>query len=208
MKKKMFAMLMVAILAVTMLCGCEALNRGVSSLKGSLVGNEFQIDTFDNFGQQVMSTHGQKVDVDPIIVETKSYNSEVGWTTTKELSSAIDISIDGHQLISCGDTMVFYDTSLTPEYQFDVGNIDSESDGITDNTLITAMVNKVKNAFGKSVIVVIKSQTGYPIYAFSGDSVNWEVPDDLPKFTLLSIDGKPLYIHRGNYQIIDKALLD
>lgn len=207
MKKKMFALMLVAALALTTLCGCEALNRGVTSLKGSLLGNEFQIDTFDNFGRQVMSTHGQKVNVDPIIVETKGY-SDGSWITIKELSSAIDISIDGHQLISCGDTMVFYDTGLTPEYQFDVSNINSESNDITDNTMITAMVNKVKNSFGKSVIVVIKSQTGYPIYAFSGDSVNWEIPDDLPKFTLLSIDGKPLYIHRGNYQIIDKALLD
>ena len=52
------------------------------------------------------------------------------------------------------------------------------------------------------------AQTGAPIYVFSGRSVYWEVPDDLPKFTKLSIDGKPLYIHRANFQIIDAKLLD
>lgn len=54
---------------------------------------------------------------------------------------------------------------------------------------------------------VIKSQLGQPIAAFSGDDVYWEVPEDLPKMTKLMIDGKALYIHRANYQIIDKALL-
>ena len=64
------------------------------------------------------------------------------------------------------------------------------------------------NVFGKSTIIVIKTQDGLPLYAFSGDSVNFEVADDLPKFTYLSIDGYPLYIHRANYQIIDKELLE
>lgn len=47
----------------------------------------------------------------------------------------------------------------------------------------------------------------FTIAAFSGDDVYWEVPEDLPKMTKLMIDGKALYIHRANYQIIDKALL-
>lgn len=55
--------------------------------------------------------------------------------------------------------------------------------------------------------MVIKSQLGQPIAAFSGDDVYWEVPEDLPKMTKLIIDDKALYIHRANYQIIDKALL-
>ena len=46
------------------------------------------------------------------------------------------------------------------------------------------------------------------LYDFWGDELYREVPDDLPKFTKLSIDGKPLYIHRANFQIIDAKLLD
>ena len=45
------------------------------------------------------------------------------------------------------------------------------------------------------------------IAAFSGDNVYWEIPDDLPKMTKLMVDGKALYIHRANYQIIDKDLI-
>lgn len=70
------------------------------------------------------------------------------------------------------------------------------------------LVNKYKNAFGKSRIVVVKSQLGQPITAFSGEDVYWEIPNDLPKTTKLMIDDKALYIHRGNFQIIDKALLE
>ena len=57
------------------------------------------------------------------------------------------------------------------------------------------------------IIVVIKSRLGQPIAAFSGDDVYWEVPEGLPKMTKLMVDGKALYIHRANYQIIDKKLL-
>ena len=60
---------------------------------------------------------------------------------------------------------------------------------------------------GKSQVVVIQSQLGVPICAFSGEKVRWEIPDDLPKMTKLMIDGKALYIHRANFEIIDKALL-
>ena len=55
---------------------------------------------------------------------------------------------------------------------------------------------------------MIKSQLGQPIAAYSGDEVYWKIPKDLPKMTKLMIDGKALYIHRANFQIIDKDLLE
>ena len=59
-----------------------------------------------------------------------------------------------------------------------------------------------------SPVVVIESQLGQPITAYSGDEVYWSVPKKLPKMTKLMIDGKALYIHRANYQIIDSSLLN
>jgi len=44
----------------------------------------------------------------------------------------------------------------------------------------------------KPMVVVIKSQMGAPIYAFSGNKVYWEVKEDLPRFTKLIIDNKAL----------------
>lgn len=70
------------------------------------------------------------------------------------------------------------------------------------------MVNRYKNAFGKPVVAIIQSQLGDPICAFSGNNVYWELCEDLPKTTKLMIDGHALYIHRANFQLIDRDLLD
>lgn len=202
-----------AIAAIVMLmagvAGCARLQSGIHDLHGSIVGNEYNIDIFDNIGVRTLRSHGKKIDIDNNIVEERSYASATDeWYSTKTLSSVITITIDGKQLISCGDTCVFYDKRLTPEYEFYLDDIDSNSSGILDSTLISGRVNSIKNEFGKPMVVVIKSQMGAPIYAFSGDKVYWEIEDDLPRFTKLMIDGKALYIHRANFQVIDKALLD
>ena len=43
--------------------------------------------------------------------------------------------------------------------------------------------------------------------AFRLQSVGVSVPDDLPKMTKLTIDGKALYVHRANYVIMDTDAL-
>ena len=191
------------------LAGCAKLQSGIHDLHGSIIGNEYYIDIFDNTGIRTLRSHGKRIDIDNNIVEEETYSSSSDeWYSTKTLSSVITITIDGKQLISCGDTCVFYDKRLNPEYEFYLDSVDSSSSGLMDTTLISGIVNSVKNEFGKPMVVIIKSQMGAPIYAFSGNKVYWEVQEDLPRFTKLMIDGKALYIHRANFQIIDKALLD
>ena len=120
------------------------------------------------------------------------------------------VLIDGKEVESCGSTMIFAEKGLEPEVDFkNPDTIDSTTNGsLGDNVIISNVVNKYKNYFGKSRVVVIQSQLGDPICAYSGDTVYWEVCDDLPKTTKLMVDGKALYIHRANFQIIDKDLLD
>ena len=189
------------------LSGCASFQSGIHDLHGSILGNEYTIDTFDNYGYRTLKTHGERIDIDNNVIKEQTYTDN-GWVETSALSSVITITIDGKQLITCGDTCIFYDSRLNPDYEFYLDEIDSEASGIMDATLIAGKVNQIRNVFGKAMVVVIKSQTGAPIYAFSGNKVYWEVPDDLPKFTKLMIDGKALYIHRANFQIIDKKLLD
>ena len=203
--------LMVAIILVLMagIAGCAQMQSGIHDLHGSIIGNEYIIDIFDNSGIRTLKSHGKKIDIDNNIVEEKTYASDTDqWYTTKNLSSVITITIDGKQLISCGDTCIFYDKRLSPEYEFYLDQIESDSSGLLSSTLISGKVNSIKNKFGKPMVVVIKSQMGAPIYAFSGNKVYWEIEEDLPRFTKLMIDGKALYIHRANFQVIDKALLD
>ena len=171
-------------------------NNLFSKWKGEIVGNTFTIDTFDNYGNLTLKTHGSR------IVPLGNLQRD------ETLSSVITITIDGRELETCGDTCIFYEDGLSPDYDFTVNDINTVANGIMDYTIVAKPVNSIKNYIGKSRVVIIKSQLGTPIYAFSGDNIYWEVCDDLPKFTIINVDGKALYIHRANFQIIDKNLID
>lgn len=190
------------------LTGCGKLGSVINDIHGSLIGNNYTIYTYDNYGDQTLKTSGKKISITGNKTKNISYDSDGKATTGYDLSSVITITIDGKEIESCGDTCIFVQKGLVPEVDFSSEEIDSSgSNGITDNAAIARKLNRYKNDFGKSRVVVIKSQLGQPIAAFSGDDVYWEIPDDLPKMTKLMVDGKALYIHRANYQIIDRDLL-
>lgn len=190
------------------LTGCGKLGSVINDIHGSLIGNNYTIYTYDNYGDQTLKTSGKKISITGNKTKNISYDNDGKATTGYDLSSVITITIDGKEIESCGDTCIFVQKGLVPEVDFSSEEIDSSgSNGITDNAAIARKLNRYKNDFGKSRVVVIKSQLGQPIAAFSGDDVYWEIPDDLPKMTKLMVDGKALYIHRANYQIIDKDLL-
>ena len=206
-KKRIFAVLLSAILVVA-LTGCSNLGSIINEIHGSLIGNNYTVYTYDNYGNQTLKTSGKKISITGNKIETVSYDSDGRAVTGYDLSSVITITIDGKEIESCGDTCVFVQNGLKPEVDFSLDEVNSNGgNGITDNAALARVLNRYKNDFGKSRVVVIKSQLGQPIAAFSGDNVYWEIPDDLPKMTKLMVDGKALYIHRANYQIIDKDLL-
>lgn len=198
----------ICICIITCLTGCAANGDYMNDVKGNLSGNSYTIYTYDNYGQKVMTTTGDKINISGNKTKSKGYDSEGNETTSYDVSSVITILIDGKEIESCGDTCIFEQKGLKPEVDFTQEDITSHSTGkISENTYIAGIVNYYKNYFGKSRVVVIKSQLGQPIAAYSGDEVFWKIPDDLPKMTKLMIDGKALYIHRANFQIIDKELL-
>lgn len=208
MRKRIISIL--AIVAVLLsLSGCSMLESAVNDIKGNLVGNGYDIYTYDNYGDLVLTTSGDKISISGNKTKTTSYDSDGSIITNYEMSSVITITIDGDEIQSCGDTCIFEQDGLDAEVDFTQEVINSQTDGSFDeNTTIAWFVNQYKNMFGKSRVIVVKSQLGQPITAYSGDDVYWEIPDDLPKMTKLMIDGKALYIHRANFQIIDKTLLD
>ena len=230
--KKIITVLLSCIMLIS-LTGCAMFESKINDIKGNLVGNGYTIDTFDNYGKRVMTTTGDKINIQGNPVETTSYDSDGSIITGYELSSVITITIDGQEIESCGDTCIFTQKGLEPNVDFTQEDIESNDNGkLSNNTYIANIINKYKNYFGKSRVVVIKSQLGQPIInkyknyfgksrvvviksqlgqpitAYSGDEVYWSVPKKLPKMTKLMIDGKALYIHRANYQIIDTSLLN
>lgn len=199
-------MCMMFIFSIT---GCAKFNSKINDIKGNLKGNGYTIHTYDNYGKLVLTTSGEKINIKGNAVETTNYDSNGDVITGYEMSSVITINIDGNQIQSCGDTCIFEQKGLKPAVDFTKEEINSTSNKvISDNTYVSNIVNKYKNMFGKSRVVVIKSQLGQPITAYSGDEVYWEIPKNLPKMTKLMIDGKALYIHRANFQIIDTELLN
>lgn len=208
MKKRVISIITIVVMLFS-LSGCSMMESKINDLKGNLVGNGYDIYTYDNYGDKVLETSGDKISITGNKTETTSYDSDGSKITGYDLSSVITITIDGAEIQSCGDTCIFEQDGLNAEVNFTQEVIDSQTDGSLDeNTAIARFVNRYKNMFGKSRVVVIKSQLGQPITAYSGDDVYWEIPDDLPKMTKLMIDGKALYIHRANFQVIDKELLD
>ena len=206
-KGSVWLLALVAMISIFVVSGCAKLASAINDIKGSLIGNQYTIYTYDNFGNLVLETSGKKIDIAGNPVKTTSYGENGKVITGYELSSVITITIDGNEIESCGDTCIFVQKGLTPDVDFTTETIKSSS-GIFDITSISAKLNQYKNKFGKARVVVIKSQLGNPIMAFSGDSVYWEIPEDLPKMTKLMIDGKALYIHRANFQIVDKELIE
>lgn len=207
--KKIITFGIVTALSIGMLTGCGLLDSEVNELNGTIKGNTYNVGFYSNDGENFMNMSGQKIDMASNTVEEPVY-TDGGWEYSETMSSVVTITIDGKEVESCGSTMLFAEDGLNPEVDFKSPEfIESESSGsIKDYTFIAGIVNKVKNNFGKNRVVVIQSQLGDPICSYSGDEVYWKVCKDLPKTTKLMIDGKALYIHRANFQIIDKSLLN
>ena len=213
MKKRRIVSLILVVALLFSFSGCSLLDFAwleseINEIRGRLIGVSYTADFYDNYGKKFLTVEGEKIDIDGNIVEEMGIDSTGGVVTNYSLSSVITITIDGKQMSSCGNTVIFAEEGLKPDVDFSLIDIESGSGNeISSLTSVGKVVNKYKNYFGKPQVVVIQSQLGVPICAYSGDKVYWEIPDDLPKMTKLMIDGKALYIHRCNFEIIDLALI-
>ena len=209
MKAKRVLLLVLVVLLIVSLTGCALFGSKVNSLKGDLIGVYYNASFYDNYGANFLNASGKRIDIQGNRTREIGLDSNGHYTTTYSLSSVITITIDGKQMESCGNTIIFAESGLQPDVDFSLHDIEgTESNALTSLTSVAKVVNKYKNYFGKPQVVVIQSQLGVPICAYSGESVYWEIPDDLPKMTKLMIDGKAWYIHRANFEIIDRDLLE
>ncbi len=207
----MVAGIIIIVLALFVLlrsCGFAGFRSKLGDIKGKLIGNSFHCYFYDNSGNKYLTVSGRKISLEGNIVEDAKINSVDGSVSTSyDLSSVITVNVDGRQLQSCGDTIIFEEKGLEPDATFNLKDVESDSSGVSGTTYISNIVNKYKNYFGKAQVVVIQSQLGVPICAYSGKKVYWEVSEGLPKTTKLMIDKKALYLHRANFQIIDRDLI-
>lgn len=209
MKSKSILSILLTIILALSLCSCANVESSVHDMNGSITGHTYNCQFYTNDGEEFMDVTGSKIDMNANVVKEYTYTSDGVWGVTKTMSSVVTITVDGKQINNCGSTVIFAEEGLEPDVDFQVQDIHSTTDGSLDeNPIIAKTVNSYKNAFGKPVVAVIQSQLGNPICAYSGENVYWEVCQNLPKTTKLMIDGHALYIHRANFQIIDKDLLN
>ena len=204
MRKKIIALMILAM--VMSLAGCAFLQSRLHEIKGSILGNRYNAYFYTNNGTRFMEMSGSNIGFANNVVKEKLYSGSDAERVASQ-SSVITITIDGHQVESCGSTIVFEEDGLKPDVDYKVEEIKSSANSLMDINIIAGVVNRYKNVFGKPVVVIIQSQLGDTICAYSGKNFYWEVYNELPKTTKLMIDGKALYVHRANFQIVDSRLL-
>ena len=191
--RRYIAIALAVVLAVS-LAGCAAVSSFLNTLKGELFGNGYKISQYDNFGNLVFTVYGDKVTMD---CELDEYG---------EVSSYIDITIDGKSWQHVGSTLVFAQEGVDMITDFQVPE-EMEDAGVSTGLMaVDRRINEYANLFGKKLVVLVSSQNGTPIGLFQGDSCYTEIPGDLPKTTLINIDGKLVYVHRANVDIIPASL--
>ena len=192
--QKRYIAMALAVVLVLSLAGCAAVSSFLNTLKGELFGNGYKISQYDNFGNLVFTVYGDRVTMDCELDD----NGEV--------SSYIDITIDGKSWQHVGSTLVFMQEGVDMITDFQVPEEMEDAGMSTGLMAVDRRINEYANYFGKKLVVVVSSQNGTPIGLFQGDSCYTEIPGDLPKTTLIHIDGKRVYVHRANVDILPASL--
>lgn len=194
--KKPLAITLVLILILG-LSACAALQTYFKQLKGELLGNDYQITEYDNFGNITLRVSGDKITMN---AETDSNG---------EPTSYVNILVDGYEWQHVGSTLVFMQNGVDMITDFEIPDeISANNSASTGLMTIDRRINHYKNQFGQGQVVLVSTQNGTPIGLFRGKKCNVTIPEDLPKMTLINIDGKFVYIHRADVDVIPVGLFD
>ncbi len=194
-------LVIISIIMLINLSGCAAVRDFFGRNKEQLIGQEFEVSTFDHNGNKTLTVKGNKVTVGLLKNNANFDKESEGFK-----SSVLEITVDGNQMLQVGDTTIFAEEGLDMVEEYEVPeNIETSKGG--GFVPIDRFVNDIKNKLGKEKTIIISSQLGIPIGVYQGNSVYVTVPDNIPKTTRLNIDGKSLYIHRANYTILDTNMI-
>lgn len=199
-KKKIMVLMLCSMVSFSFV-GCAELKDLANTVKGQLVGQQFDISMYDDSGSKTLEVSGKKITIG-LLENSANFNVEDSGFK----SEVLDITINGKQMLQVGNTCVFAEKGLDMITDFEVPTkVEANSGG--GFVPLDRLVNDYKNSIGKSKVIIISSQEGLPVGVYQGDSVYVTIPSDLPKMTRLNIDGKSLYIHRANYTILDSELI-
>ncbi|EKQ54749.1 MULTISPECIES: DUF5052 family protein [unclassified Clostridium] len=202
--KKRFK-LIVLVIAISLIgisaFGCAKIKDIAGKIKGDLVGQQFTVTTYDDYGNKTLTVEGKKVTVG-LLQSSDNFDKK----PAEFKSEVLEVTVNGNQMFQVGNTVIFAENGLDMIEGYDVPkdvNVDKGGGYVP----LDRYVNDVKNKIGKEKTIIISSQQGIPIGVYQGKDVYVTIPDDLPKMTRINIDGKTLYIHRANYTILDSEMI-
>ena len=181
--------------------GCAKIKDLAGKIKGDLVGQQFTVTTYDDYGNKTLTVEGNKVTVGLL-----QSNDNFDKKSAEFKSEVLEVTVNGSQMFQVGNTVIFAENGLDMIEGYDAPkdvNVDKGGGYVP----LDRFVNDVKNKIGKEKTIIISSQQGIPIGVYQGKDVYVTIPDDLPKMTRINIDGKTLYIHRANYTILDSKMI-
>lgn len=184
--------------------GCAFVDNFLNLTKEKLTGSELTASVYDSYGNVTLAVHGKSMSLDVLDASSSIFDKDTSKSYT---STVLDVTIDGEQLLLVGDTVIFAEKGLDQITDFDANAVVSDGGG-SGLQFLDRKINRFVNDLGKKKTIIISTQLGVPIGVYQGNKVRVEVPESLPKTTRLTVDGKELYIHRANYQIVDTKLLE
>lgn len=204
MKKKFKPIVLViaiSLIGISMF-GCAKIKDLAGKIKGDLVGQQFTVTTYDDYGNKTLTVEGSKVTVG-LLQNSDNFDKK----SAEFKSEVLEVTVNGSQMFQVGNTVVFAENGLDMIEGYDVPKDVNVNKG-GGYVPLDRFVNDVKNKIGKEKTIIISSQQGIPIGVYQGKDVYVTIPEDLPKMTRINIDGKTLYIHRANYTILDSKMIN
>ena len=183
--------------------GCALVDSFIEGIQGALVGDDFKILVYDDYGNNSLTLQGNKINIGLFENYANNNSESAGFK-----SEVLEITVDGSQFLHVGSSAVFAErgVDMIKDYDFEYLK-DMTSTGNSLFIPLERSLNSFSNMIGKKKTIVVKTQLGITIGIYQGDKVYVEVPDDLPQMTRVIIDGKSLYIYRADYEIIDTEVL-
>ena len=187
-----------------------------------LPGGAYTVASYDAHGNMTVKASGDSVS---FVMNGGEYSWGASFNGGFKLfkkTPLTSVIIDGKIIDSCGNTIALEEQGLVASCDYAYfrlaarraaqGTVDMESafDALycdRHNCAGKLTLNDDVDFFDKKRICCVRSRDGVPIKAYAGDAITHREVRHIPETMEVLIDGKHLYIHRANFQIIDSELL-
>jgi len=194
--------MVVLVLMVFILASCTSGQYMYNSFEEAIKGRDQVINTYDENSQVIDHIEGKSISLG---ADSKfEIRDSEGKIVQK--SAVVSLTIGGKSMVHVGSSMIIRDKELPDVFnefakKVNIKNFDRST------PIINRMVNEMKNyTVGQSVLILVRSQSGIPLAAFTGNKVGY-FATNIDKSTGLIVDGKSLFIYRADYDMYDIALL-